>query len=70
MNKRIQAIVLDYIVRQGQRQEYQVDIEENDERESNRTPNEVLLKQEFSFACEFLDSLECFSHVDVDSERG
>ena len=70
MNKRIRAIVPDCIGKQGQRQEYWVDIEENVERESNRTPDEVLPKQEFSFACEFLDSLECFSHVDVDSERG
>ena len=50
MNKLVRAIVPHCIVRQGQRQEYQVDIEENVERESNRTPDEVPLKQEFSFA--------------------
>ena len=49
MNKRIRAIVADCIVRQGQRQEYQVDFEENVERESNRVTGEVPLKQEFSF---------------------
>ena len=70
MNKRIRAIVRDCIVRQGQRQEYQVDFEEKVERESNRAPDEVPLKQEFSFRCELLGNFGCSSHVDVDSERG
>lgn len=70
MNKRIRAIVPDCIVRQGQRQEYQVDFEENVERENNRAPDEVPLKQEFSFRCELSSSFGCSSHVDVDSERG
>lgn len=70
MNKRIRAIVLDCIVRQSQRQKYQFDFEENVEKQSNRAPDEVPLKPEFSFRCELLGSFGSSSQGDADSERG